>query len=117
MLEVLIGVVASVVFFLLGRREGRRTERALRSEVEQVPVHTASIVESVLKPLLEDARAGESVRGWNMEYRATVGYADVSNKGEPPYDLLIEYPVGAHSCALLVLEEDVVANQVRLLGQ
>jgi hypothetical protein len=115
--DIIIALVTGVIFFMLGRWEGRRSQMALASEVEQVPVQTASIVESVLAPLLEDARAGESVRGWDMEYRATVGYANLTGKEEPPMDLLIEYPVGAHSCALIVLEEDVMENTVRLLGQ
>ena len=55
-------------------------------------------------------------RGWIMEYEATVGYADLTGAG-PPYQLLVEFPVGAHSAALLAFEEEVVGGHVTLLGQ
>jgi hypothetical protein len=116
-MEFIVGTVIALLTFFIGRWDGKRSERAITSAVAQVPVRTASIVESVFTPLMDDAYSNESGRGWDLEYRATVGWADVTGRDRRPRDLLIEYPVGAHSAALIVFEENLELNQVRILGQ
>lgn len=111
------GVLTGGLVYAIGRWDGRRLERRIREEVSMASVRTASIVESVFSPLLEDVRPGESERGCDMEYRATVGWADVTGRDRHPRDLLIEYSVGAHSMALIVFEENLELSQVKILGQ
>lgn len=115
--EFILGTVIALGTFFIGRWDGKRSERAIKSAVAQVPVQTASIVESVFSPLMDEAYPSESERRWDLEYRATVGWADVTGRERVPCDLLIEYPVGAHSTALTLFEENVELRQVRILGQ
>ena len=41
-----------------------------------------------------------------MQYSATVGYAPLTTD-EPPLNLLLDFPVGAHSAALLIFSQDM----------
>lgn len=90
----------------------------IREDLATLPRTTASLIGQIFQDVAREAAPSGSnaKRGWEMEYEATVGYADVLGGG-PPYQLLVEFPVGAHSAALLAFEEDVMAGHVKLLGQ
>lgn len=116
-MELVVGTVIALATFFIGRWDGKRSERAIRSDVSQVPVETATMIESVFGPMIEDAYgSGDSERGWLQEYRATVGYANLTEKPEPPLDFLIEYPAGAHSMGLLIFEDDPQTWGTRMIG-
>jgi len=117
-LELIIGAFGTafaVVTYFIGRREGRRSSETIREEVAEVPAETASLLAGVFGQVTDEARPETSDRGWRMQYAATVGYAPLTTN-EPPFNLLLDFPVGAHSASLLVFRQDTEAAGYGLVG-
>jgi hypothetical protein len=113
------GIALGILTYVLGVRSGRRTEKAIRTDVAAVPELTARVVAGMLESVAEPPRPDDPDRGWEVQYPATFGFAPLL-PSETGNTLLVEFPYGAHSGVLLALEDSLFdtdhRNRIRLRG-
>lgn len=104
------GLLLGVITYVLGVRSGKRTERTIREDVAAVPQRTAEVFTSMLDRVAEPPRPSDPDRGWEIQYPATFGFAEILPDSDDNA-LLIEFPYGAHSAVLLALEDDLMSER------
>ena len=126
-----VGLLLAIWAEFRARRSDRANERAVarreRAESDlsvsqqrlhdltaRVPEITAAKLQSAFDLVSDAPDPGEDLRGWEGHAGARVGYAKLTEQAEFN-DLLIEFPFGAHSAALLVLAHDSF-DELTLLG-
>ena len=104
----LIGLAWAVV----RDRRSRSAQRELREGIDAVPRQVANILGAVTATL----PTADELEGREMpELLAYVGYADVTNDGQP--ELLIEHASGAHSMTLKVFGTLDISAGFEFLGE